>query len=153
MAVRIDNSAVKSTFKVGFAVWLIIKLIALVLTLFTEVDLTFLDPAVELAFESLVYSKDAVAGLVIFLCFIAALSIAFPLSFLVLHEGKMQNIVGFFALIVITILDIVSAVVLGLDDGMMILSLILSLLVVGILLIYGKLFLLKSKEIAQENNS
>lgn len=135
MAARLDKGFVKTALKIVLPIWLIIKLIALILTLFTEIDLTFLNSGVELGFQSLVYSKDAAAGLAIFICFVVVLSIGYPMSFLVLPDSRVQNIIGFFAFMLITLVDIVSAFVLGLGDGMMIISAILSLnriLVVGL---------------------
>jgi len=67
------------------------------------------------------------------------------MSFLIVPDSKVQNIIGFFAYMSVTLTDIVSAIVLGFTDKSMILTLVIGALTIAFLLCYGKLCLLGVK--------
>lgn len=136
----------KITLKVILTLWLMLKITVALLSYFTHgaVDLTFLNPGVELGFQSLVFIKDTSLGLGIFIGFVVITALGVPLSFLVIPDSRMQNLIGFFAYALITLVDIVSVFILGFGDGLFILSLILSVLILAALLMFGKKFLIDS---------
>lgn len=136
-------------------VWLIVKLIGALIAFFSQgaVDLTFLNPGIELGFQSLVFMKNTAAGLGVFVGIVTVSAVGFPLSFLVIPDNRTQNIAGFFAYAVVLLLDMVSAVILGFKDGIFIISLALSLLMTACLLLYGRLYLLKPHDEAVVRDS
>lgn len=142
-------------------IWLIVKIIAAVITFvsMSEIDLTFLNPAVEFGFNSLVFIKDTSWGLAVFIGFVVITMIGIPLSFLVVPDNRILNIIGFIAYAVIILTDIVSVFILGFKDGIFVLSLILNLLMGFVLFSYGKCFVFirddkkRSASDAEENKS
>ena len=151
----------KIAVKAILPIWLIVKIIAAVITFLSmsEIDLTFLNPAVEFGFNSLVFIKDTSWGLAVFIGFVVITMIGIPLSFLVVPDNRILNIIGFIAYAAIILTDIVSVFILGFKDGMFVLSLILNLLIGLILFYYGKRFVFihdndkQSSADAEENKS
>ena len=138
-----DRPVFKTAVRVILPIWLILKIVAALITFLSlsAVDLTFMNPAVELGFQSLVFVKNTAAGLGIFIGFVIITVVGIPASFLVIPDSRVQNIIGFFAYAVVLLTDIVSAFILIFTDGLFILSLILGLVMVFCLLYYGKSFL------------
>lgn len=142
-------------------IWLIVKIIAAVITFLSmsEIDLTFLNPAVEFGFNSLVFIKDTSWGLAVFISFVVITMIGIPLSFLVVPDNRIMNIIGFIAYAVIILTDIVPVFIFGFKDGIFVLSLILNLLMGFVLFYYGKCFVFirdnekRSSADAEENKS
>lgn len=143
-----DRPAIKTAVRVILPVWLILKIVAALITFLSlsAVDLTFMNPAVELGFQSLVFVKNTAAGLGIFIGFVIITVVGIPMSFLVIPDSRVQNIIGFFACAVVLLTDIVSAFILIFTDGLFILSLILDFAIFFCLLCYGKSVLLNRND-------
>ena len=139
MAERLNKPAWKTAVKVTLTVWLIVKLLAAVLSLLMGVaGLTAFAPSVEVAFQSLMFMKSWSAGLAVFICFVVVLSLGCPASFLILPENRVQNIIGFIAYAVVTLTDIVSIFIMGFGDILAVIALILNLLMSACLILYGR---------------
>lgn len=138
----------KTAARIILPIWLVLKIIAALVTFLSagEVDLTFMNPAVELGFNALVFIKDTSVGLGVFIGFVVVETVGVPLSFLVIPDSRVQNIIGFFAYAIVTLTDVVSVFILGFGDGLFIVSLILHLMVLLCLLYYGKQCILSSSE-------
>ena len=124
--------------------WLILKLIAALITFFSwgGVDLTFMNPAVELGFQSLVFIKSTTMGLIVFICFVVVTAVGLPMSFLIMPDGRAQNISGWIAYSILILTDIGSAFLIGVKDGVFVVSLVMSLLIAACLAVYLKWFLI-----------
>ena len=148
------SEKLKTAVRVILPTWLVIKLIAALVTFFSmsAVDLTFVNPAVELGFQSLVFTRESSVGLALFIVFVVITAIGYPASYLVIPDNRTQNIVGFFAYAVILLTDIVSGVILGFSDGIFFLALIPCLPMVLCLLYYGKTVLLSPKTEEEEED-
>lgn len=142
----------KTAVRIILPIWLIIKIVAALVTFLSagEIDLTFMNPAVELGFNALVFIKDTSLGLGVFIGFVVVLTVGVSMSFLVIPDSKVQNTIGFFAYAIVTLTDIVSVFVLGFGDGLFIVSLILHLLIFLCLLYYGKYCILNRSEADDE---
>ena len=138
----------KTAVRIILPLWMVIKIVCALVTFLSAgaVDLTFMNPAVELGFNALVFIKDTSLGLGVFIGFVVVIAVGVPMSFLVIPDSKVQNIIGFFAYAIVTLTDIVSVFILGFNDGMFILSLILHLLLFLCLLFYGKIRILNRNE-------
>lgn len=149
-----NNTKMKTAVKVILSAWLIIKIIAGLVTFLTlaEIDLTFFNPTIELAFQVFVFFiKNTTTGLVLFIMMIALSLFSTAIGFFVSSDSRKTNIAGFFACALLILMDIVSALILlvhnGLaTDGIFILSLVIGVLMLICLLFYGKWYLLKPKE-------
>lgn len=149
-----NNSKLKTAVRVILPLYLIVKIIAGLLTFlsFGAIDLTFFNPSIEMAFQVFIFFiKNTTTGLVIFITVIALTLFGTALGFFVSSDSKKLNIVGFFAYSVLLLTDIVSAVILlmmnGLfSDGAFMLSLILGAVMLICLLFYGKRRLLKPRK-------
>lgn len=140
--------ALKIACKVILPLWQVLKIAAVLITYLTqgEVDLAFLNPGVELGFQSLVFIKDTSMGLAVFIGFVVITTLGFPMSFLVVPDGRVRNIIGFFAYAIVLLTDVVAAIVLGIKDGIYFLSLFLCLIMIAVLLFYGKTYLLRGSD-------
>lgn len=149
-----NKAKMRSAVKAILTLWLIIKIVGGLVTFLTlaEIDLTFINPTIELAFQVFVfYIKNTTTGLVIFIIMIALTLFSTAIGFFVSSDSRIMNIIGFFAYALLILMDIVSAVVFliynGLSsDGIFILSLVLGALMLICLLFYGKRYLLKPKK-------
>ena len=135
----IDSKRI-TALKIILASWLIIKLIALPVTLLTQsvVDLTFINPAAELGFQSLVFIKNTSLGLGVFIGFVVILAVGSPAGFLILPDSRTQNIFGLISYTVIILMDIVSVFILGFSEWLFILTPVLNLLILICLFLYAK---------------
>lgn len=134
----------KKAFKMILPLYLIIKIFAALLSILTlgGVDLTFINPALELSFYSLIFVKYTSEGLTIFIAMITMIAVGVPLSFFIISDRKILRYVGLIAYCVIVLMDVVSIFVMGFGDGRFILSLVIDLLMILCLLLYGKYCLL-----------
>ena len=146
------NDKLKTAVRIILPLWMAVKLFGLAVSFLTvsEVDLVFLHPAMELGMQALVFIPNTALGLGVYIGFLVVLVVCFPASFLLIPDNRVQNIIGFFAFGVITLLDIVSVFVLGLGEGVMLLSLALHLLMLGVVLCYGKLVILSANKASDE---
>ena len=130
--------------RILLAAWLILKLadIAIMIMSVGAFGLVSVLPGQELGFRSLFFSDSSTLGLVVFIGYIVLMTIGLPISFLVLSGKRPQRITGFIAYSLITLFDIVSAIILGPKDSDFLLSLCLSLLIAVCLAVYLKWFLI-----------
>lgn len=137
-------NALKVAVRILLAAWLILKLadIAIMIMSFGAYGLVSVLPGHELGFRSLFFSDNSNLGLVVFIGYIVLTTIGLPISFLVLSGKRSLRITGFIAYSLITLSDIVSAIILGPRDSDFLLSLCLSLLIAACLAAYLKWFLI-----------
>ena len=151
------SEKLKTAARIILPLWLVIKLIGAAVTYLTmtAADLTFLHPALELALRALVFTKDASLGLGLYIGMIVLLAVGFPAGFLVVPDDRGRNIAGFCAYAAVTLTDIVSACLLGLGDGMMLLSLLLHLVMLAALLFWARrtIFMKKDEKTVDKTRS
>lgn len=138
----------KAPARIALPAWMIIKLIGGIVTLVSQgtVDLTFLNPAVEFGFQSLVFMKSTSAGLAVFIGVVVLTTVGFPLSFLVIPDNRWQNIAGFIAYAALLLTDIVTSALLCINDRIFLISIMISLPMAACLLIYDRMYLIKTAD-------
>ena len=81
-------------------------------------------------------------GLIVFICFVVVTAVGLPMSFLIMPDGRAQNISGWIAYSILILTDIGSAFLIGVKDGVFVVSLVMSLLIAACLAAYLKWFLI-----------
>ena len=107
---------------------------------------------IEPGFRSIVYSDLSKGSVVVFNCILVITILCLPFGFFVLSDKRKQNITGFIACIIAVSLDVLSMILFtGSQTADLLVPLMLNLLMFVCLIIYGKLYILKSPESSEHS--
>ena len=146
-----DKRSLKSAVRVILPLWLIVRIIAGLVTFCTlgAIDLTYFNPSVETAFQMFIFFiKNTTTGLAVFISVISLTVLGAALGFFVSSDSRKLRMIGFFAYALLFLLNIISALVLVFQDGIFILSLVMELLIGACLIYFSKTCLFHTKNTA-----